>query len=464
MPLFNPYGDPLTGKAPAQPNQPPQPRRQILMSPEAAQRSIDMGMNQLASGTDYGPVRTPLQGLGRLSDAIFGTYHKQKGEKALQEHKRQKEDQAKQMMDAYWSGDMEGAVKSAGGMFSPDQAANFVMSQAASGPDEQWVVIDGPYGEPVQYEVNTGNMKAVPGGASGSPIAVVGPDGKPVLVPSNRAYGMTPYYKPSMSGRFETANGDVFEFGTPGGGMEKGTRKEVEGDLIVTQQQLSRLYQVRGSFDPEYLRVGGKVYAKWLKAKDQGWIPFMNTQLDPEEKQYLEGYSQFYRRAWSNANAYIKLITGAQMSEVEAQRIMRAMPNPGKDNPFGGMSPTEFQAVLDDVIYESELAQARHKYLLEKGFSEQQIADELNKDYGFVDDDGNPVKGREDIGGVSIDDMNQLISDDWKKNFVAAREQGLDVEAAKQQATGQTKARYGTAPKQVTGQPVQREIPPVADY
>ena len=65
-------------------------------------------------------------------------------------------------------------------------------------------------------------------------------------------------------------------------------------------------------------------------------------------------------------NEYIKSITGAAMSEPEAQRILRGMPNPGQGL-FDGDSPTEFKAKLDDAMKQTRLALARYEYIKRNG-------------------------------------------------------------------------------------------------
>jgi hypothetical protein len=56
------------------------------------------------------------------------------------------------------------------------------------------------------------------------------------------------------------------------------------------------------------------------------------------------------------------------MSIPEAERITRAMPNPGTGI-FDGDSPTEFKSKMDDAIRVARMAEARFVYLKRNGMS-----------------------------------------------------------------------------------------------
>ena len=149
------------------------------------------------------------------------------------------------------------------------------------------------------------------------------------------------------------------------GGMEtanawtKPTANKIDEKIFNTTEQAARLQQIRSQFKPEYLTIGGGSQALWSKWREK--ILGGGT-LGANEKQFLAGYSQFKQTALSNINQYIKEITGAQMSEKEADRIRQAMPDPG-EGVLDGNAPTEFKAKLDNATEQLTLAAARYNYL-----------------------------------------------------------------------------------------------------
>lgn len=139
----------------------------------------------------------------------------------------------------------------------------------------------------------------------------------------------------------------------------KPTQNKIDEKIFNTTEQMARLQQIKSQFDPKYLTIGGGTQAafyKWREKLRGG------GELNPDEKKFLEGYSQFKQSALSNINMYIKEITGAQMSEKEADRIRQAMPDPG-EGIFDGNSPSEFKAKLDNVSSQLTLAAARYNFL-----------------------------------------------------------------------------------------------------
>jgi hypothetical protein len=69
-----------------------------------------------------------------------------------------------------------------------------------------------------------------------------------------------------------------------------------------------------------------------------------------------------------NLNQTIKDLTGAAMGVQEADRIIASLPNAGADI-FGGDSPTEFEAKLNNAVKQTKYALARKNYALKKGLN-----------------------------------------------------------------------------------------------
>ena len=95
--------------------------------------------------------------------------------------------------------------------------------------------------------------------------------------------------------------------------------------------------QIVSEFKPEYLTIGDKVETAVL-----GWQEKVGMTLDPSQKKGLADRATFFQKTFDSVNRTIRDMTGAQMNEHEAGRLMRGMPN--QDD-----SPTEFMAKMQSV-------------------------------------------------------------------------------------------------------------------
>ncbi len=154
---------------------------------------------------------------------------------------------------------------------------------------------------------------------------------------------------------------------TPG----KTAGNKVDEDLLGVTRNLMQLDNIAAQFKPEFQRFQDKAGFAALKVKDS------TVGLTNKEKRDLSEYSSYRRNAFNTLNDYIKSVTGAAMSEAEANRIRKSMPDPG-DGIFGGDSPTEFKAKLDDTLRQTKMAVARLSYIKRNGMS-------------LEDGNGNPV-------------------------------------------------------------------------
>ena len=186
---------------------------------------------------------------------------------------------------------------------------------------------------------------------------------------------------------------------------------KIDEDMLGVTRNLMQLDQIAGQMKPEYQRFQDKVGFAALKAKDS------TVGLTNKEKADLADYSKYRRNAFNTLNEYIKSVTGAAMSETEADRIRKAMPDPG-DGLFDGDSPTEFKAKLDDAIAATKKSVARLAYLKRKGMS---LEDGLGK-------------------GISIDRMPALMN-----------ERGQEIEA-------ELKKAQPNVSKDALGKAVRRQL------
>lgn len=151
---------------------------------------------------------------------------------------------------------------------------------------------------------------------------------------------------------------------TPGLGKE--ATNKLEEKQLNTTESLSRLTSIASEFKPEFQTIENRLGYKWSEMLDS--FNAGRSSLTPDQTKELAEFSAFRSNSLNNLNAYIKEITGAAMTNAEADRIMKAMPNPG-DGVLNGDSPTVFKAKLDSAIKSAKMALARYNYLRKNGFS-----------------------------------------------------------------------------------------------
>lgn len=149
--------------------------------------------------------------------------------------------------------------------------------------------------------------------------------------------------------------------GKRAGGMERKTKGTIEDKLMASANSLARMDTIRRKYKRKFLEWGPRINAKLLS-----WKSKFGQKLTPEQSQFVREISSFNRDSIENINLYIKEVTGAQMSEREADRIRLAQPDPG-EGIFGGDAPEVFEAKLEGAYASIKRAQARYTYWLRKG-------------------------------------------------------------------------------------------------
>lgn len=146
------------------------------------------------------------------------------------------------------------------------------------------------------------------------------------------------------------------------GQLSKTTAGQVEQGALSDAAAIARLNNIQFSYKPEYQNIQYRGKQAWNTLRDKfGGLP-------ESEKNQLAQYSQYRQNALQNLNQTIKDITGAAMGVQEADRIIASLPNAGTDI-WGGDSPTEFEAKLNNAIRQTKYALARKNYALKKGIS-----------------------------------------------------------------------------------------------
>ncbi len=128
---------------------------------------------------------------------------------------------------------------------------------------------------------------------------------------------------------------------------DKITVRKVEQSLFEGQRSLDGFLLARDEFAPEFLQLPTQIKNFAVKMADIAGLP-----LPEEAKAGLRDFTAFKQRTSANLNAYIKFITGAQMSNPEAIRLR-------KDVPTDDDSPEEYQTKLNKTISTLSAANAR---------------------------------------------------------------------------------------------------------
>jgi hypothetical protein len=167
----------------------------------------------------------------------------------------------------------------------------------------------------------------------------------------------------------------------PTGSMTVKSKGDLESKITATKEQFNRVKAIAAEFKPEYQEIGSRLGAAWtgIKAKLGEGVP-------KEDAKFLTDFKQYQRKATENINLYIKEITGAQMSEKEADRLRLAQPDPG-EKWYTGDDPITFKAKMDDVLKFSRAATARYEYYLSKGFAPAKIQQMIKNNEAISLDD-----------------------------------------------------------------------------
>lgn len=201
-------------------------------------------------------------------------------------------------------------------------------------------------------------------------------------------------------------------------GTGKGTAKTIETKMFEGLNQISRLDALVNDYDPRYLLKTEKFKAMALDQLESWNL----KDLTPEQQQNVIEMSQYHQKALENLNRYIKEITGAQMSEAEAARLMKAMPDPGTEW-WKGSGPTKFKAVLDSARKQARLAVIRYNEYLLRGIPLEEIARMQKSDANTLDLDQKELFRLMNVRGKKIE--QELVKSGFQGNIEAEAENRL---------------------------------------
>ncbi len=207
------------------------------------------------------------------------------------------------------------------------------------------------------------------------------------------------------------------QIGGSSAGLSRKTKNTVEEQLLDIDNKRQRLQQIASTWKPEYNQIGSRLGLAWEGIKDKAQF------LGAPDKQAIQEFSQFKQNALSNINHTIKEITGAAMSNAEAQRIRLTEADAGTGI-FDGDGPTGFKAKLDNAQYTVNLARARMAYLLQNGI-----------DY--------ETEGGNAFNGVSLDQMPELIDMRGAALEQQYIQNGMDPVEAEQLVASELRTEFG---------------------
>jgi hypothetical protein len=196
-----------------------------------------------------------------------------------------------------------------------------------------------------------------------------------------------------------------------GGGLTRATKSSVQKDLIEANATYSDMKATLGKYDDKFLKGKNKLGYK-LDAFKEKWD--LGKVTDSEKKD-VEEYTAFRRDAISSLNNYIKQVTGAAMSELEAKRLMKAMPNPGIGT-FDGDSPTEFKTKLDGVMQNLDRVIARSNYVQKHGLSSIEDIGLDNMD-GIIDRRGGELETELKDKGIPESEIENAVMQALSEEF-----------------------------------------------
>ena len=151
--------------------------------------------------------------------------------------------------------------------------------------------------------------------------------------------------------------------GSASGSMEKGTKKNIEAMLINNSLNFEGFKEIASLYSPKFSQIPTrwKVYYKKIQDGLGDWNIFGD--ISEEDKKLISDYSKWEQKSWEMTNSYIKSITGAQMSEKEAERILKGFADPRK------FSPTEYQAKLEGILENALMSTIRANIILRSDLS-----------------------------------------------------------------------------------------------
>ena len=224
------------------------------------------------------------------------------------------------------------------------------------------------------------------------------------------------------------------------------TWRDISDQKLVNSKTMRELMDMTDNYNPEFLTI----YGKWKGSKLnlEQWLSVNGQNLSTEERAWLENKTKFGVDSFMMFNAYVKFITGAQMSEKEVQRLRKAMPSLEFSGDFSnfflpeGDSPIEFETKMDKLTEVTRDSYSRFNFLTDDNIFQTLIkdgiipADEVEKAQKNYDSDRENAFYRDDMNNTRFNTKrNYLFTSEevglyrqkWKEqHFEKAKKELLD--------------------------------------
>lgn len=257
---------------------------------------------------------------------------------------------------AVWndSDDARSLIASQVGRMSPEMLEEFAIRVAAEQAELEKEIREGPLEEVFDPKSPTGTRFMRRSEAAGK----AGPPGQGL------EFEVTP------------EGGVSLRQGRGAGGAKTGAESlsaktvgRLEDEIINAAERMDRLRRIETFVDSSFLTRPTRAKIATLR---QIVKTFGSQSIGPEQKELLDRFARFSQIVGRELDEYIVDITGAQMSEQEAKRLKKSIPNLDDDS-------VTFMAKFDEIKRELELSVARLHHLRNQGIKGQSLSDLFGK-------------------------------------------------------------------------------------
>ncbi len=200
----------------------------------------------------------------------------------------------------------------------------------------------------------------------GRPIEVADPNSPTGtrFVSQAEALGMSG--PPRSETRLETVTGPegetrtTFVRGRPGKAeaaetVTSGTKGKLEQSITQATTALGRIGRISENLNDEFLRL-----PEQIRMRGAAFAERLGAELDPETKEGLKRFTRFKTSTLSNLNRTLNELSGAAISPAEAKRLEGELPTMSD-------SPSEFRAKVAEIEGSIQAAIRRNQQLLARG-------------------------------------------------------------------------------------------------
>jgi hypothetical protein len=155
-----------------------------------------------------------------------------------------------------------------------------------------------------------------------------------------------------QSRKIYDSQGNIIMEETSGGGVTSPVKTELQKEVASNTVTLSSLDELSQTYDKKYLQLPEQFKVGGLKLVEKAGFD-----LSPGDQKRIEDLSSFQAATVDVAAKYIKTISGVAVSEPEAKRLRKVLPQAGD-------SPSEFRGKLNTAIKRLKKINLIHKLIL----------------------------------------------------------------------------------------------------